>query len=65
MSLELGVMLCLGVIIFLMFHGGLGACVDSRVEDPKISTQIVGWTSIELEANTRVVFPYTCVMQRG
>jgi len=21
------------VIVFLMFHGGLGACVDARVED--------------------------------
>jgi hypothetical protein len=36
MSLELGVMPCLEedlVIVFLMFHGGLGACVDARVED--------------------------------
>jgi hypothetical protein len=36
MSLELGVMPCLEedlVIVSLMFHGGLGACVDARVED--------------------------------
>jgi hypothetical protein len=36
MSLELGVMPCLEedlVIVFLMFHGGLGVCVDARVED--------------------------------
>jgi hypothetical protein len=36
MSLELGVMPCLEedlVIVFLMFHGGLGACVDANVED--------------------------------
>jgi hypothetical protein len=36
MSLELGVMPYLeedSFIVFLMFHGGLGACVDARVED--------------------------------
>ena len=36
MSFELGVMPCLGeelVIVALMCHGGLGACVDARVED--------------------------------
>jgi len=36
MSLEFGVMPCVeedSVIVSLMFHGGLGACVDARVED--------------------------------
>jgi len=36
MSLELGVIPCLEedlFIVLLMFHGGLGACVDARVED--------------------------------
>ena len=35
MSLELGVIPCLEedlFIVLLMFHGGLGACVDARVE---------------------------------
>lgn len=35
-SLELGVRLCLEedlVIVFLMFHGGFGACDDAMVED--------------------------------
>jgi hypothetical protein len=36
MSLKLGVVPCLeegSVIVSLMFHGGLGACDDARVED--------------------------------
>jgi hypothetical protein len=35
MSLELGVIPCLEdlFIALLMFRGGLGACVDARVED--------------------------------
>ena len=36
MSPELGVMPCLKedlVIVALMLHGGLGACVNARVED--------------------------------
>jgi hypothetical protein len=36
MCFELGVMHFLEedlIIVFLMFHGGLGACVDARVED--------------------------------
>lgn len=36
MSLKLGVMLCLkeeSLIVALMFHGGLDAYVDARVED--------------------------------
>jgi hypothetical protein len=35
MSLDFGVMPCLeedSIIESLMFHGGIGACVDARVE---------------------------------
>jgi hypothetical protein len=35
MSLNLGVMPCLeedSIIVFLVFHEGIGACVDARVE---------------------------------
>jgi hypothetical protein len=47
MSLELGVIPCLEedlFIVLLMFHGGLGACVDARVEDLGLRTQTLGWT---------------------
>jgi hypothetical protein len=52
MTLELGVMPCLeedSIIVSLMFHGGLGTCVDGRVEDlgfedskPEMDMHIVG-----------------------
>jgi hypothetical protein len=45
MSLELGVMPCLEedlVIVFLMLHGGLGACVDTRLEDLGFRTKTLG-----------------------
>jgi hypothetical protein len=32
-SFELGLMPCLEEDLFRMFHGGLGTCVDARVED--------------------------------
>jgi hypothetical protein len=35
MRLELGVTTCLeedSIIVYVMFHGGLNACVDARVE---------------------------------